>query len=131
MEQPAAPRLTADVAKTRATPVVGTLFIDGDGDVCIADGRADNLVFCPASHEDGTPLCPDVVHEIVRRFNADQRAAEHERDRLLDYLSAQPGWKDRAKARLHELNAMLRGGGDACDKSAIELAGLRKPLDLR
>lgn len=54
----------------RAEPVAGALFIDQDGDVCINDGRENNLVFCPAADENGKPLCPDVVAEIVSRFNA-------------------------------------------------------------
>ena len=46
------------------------LFIDDDGDVCINDNREFNLVFCPAVHDDGgEQLCPDVVQEIVRRYN--------------------------------------------------------------
>lgn len=52
----------------------GNLIIDGDGDVCIDDGRKHNLVFCPAVDEEGNQLCPDVVLELVSRFNAVEMA---------------------------------------------------------
>ena len=48
------------------------IFVDQDGDVCIADGRDYNLVFCPAAsdvHPFGQ-LCPDIITEIIRRHNA-------------------------------------------------------------
>ena len=50
----------------------GNLFIDSDGDLCIA-GRKNNLVACLATDDaDGNwqPLNPDVFPEIVRRWNA-------------------------------------------------------------
>ena len=49
----------------------GNLFIDSDGDLCIA-GRKNNLVACLATDDaDGNwqPLNPDVFPEIVRRWN--------------------------------------------------------------
>ena len=66
--------ITADV-KALAEAKPGKLFVDQDGDVCIDDGRQFNLIFCPATDdgdiENGWPvLNPDVVAELVTRFNA-------------------------------------------------------------
>lgn len=48
------------------------IFRDHDGDICVTDGRQNNLVFCPARDDDGAVLCPDVIDEIITRFNGDQ-----------------------------------------------------------
>lgn len=56
-------RALADAPKT-------AIYRDKDGDVCIDDGREWNLVFCPATDEGGSYLCPDVVDEIIARYGA-------------------------------------------------------------
>ena len=80
----------------KATSMFGSacLIVDDDGDVCIADGRADNLVFCPAVDEAGEVLNPDIVAEIVKRFN----------DAALTAL----------RAERDELRAAIFGSGDYC-----------------
>ena len=66
--------ITSEAVKTLAAAKPGGLFTDQDEDICIDDGRANNLVFCPARDdseiEGGWPvLNPDVVAEIVARYN--------------------------------------------------------------
>lgn len=56
-------RALSDTPKT-------AIYRDKDGDVCIDDGREWNLVFCPATDEGGSYLCPDVVDEIIARYAA-------------------------------------------------------------
>ena len=72
----------------------GNLFIDSDGDLCIA-GRKNNLVACLATDDaDGNwqPLNPDVFPEIVRRWNANppqpiETVAEDVLDAANNYLT--------------------------------------------
>jgi hypothetical protein len=48
-----------------------TLFIDDDGDACLApSGRDMNLVALPGRDDDGGPLRPDAWAAMVSRFNA-------------------------------------------------------------
>ena len=67
--------LTDEAVKAIAAAKPSMLFADQDEDICIDDGRANNLVFCPARDDavfpgDWPVLNPDVVAEIVARYNA-------------------------------------------------------------
>ena len=66
------PEGTSEQTKGEAKKLIkGRLFIDGDGDICIDDGREFNLIACPAltGFDPWEVLNPDVVQEIVRRWN--------------------------------------------------------------
>ena len=97
-----------------------TLFIDGDGDVCIT-GRANNLVFCPAVDDDGRVQHPDVIARIVSMWNtpsSDQSATIErltaERDRwrndCLDANQSELELRRRAEKAEAERDAALAAG---------------------
>ena len=112
--------LTDEAVKAIAAAKPSMLFADQDEDICIDDGRANNLVFCPARDDavfpgDWPVLNPDVVAEIVARYNvapdlaraliASEAARKLAEERLAKALVA----REKIKAAYEELLATVHG----------------------
>ena len=98
----------------------GNLIIDGDGDVCIDDGRKHNLVFCPAVDEEGNQLCPDVVLELVSRFNAVEMArAAQDAARVSEIAAERDAYKLRGDNHWETIRCIYRIATVEGDMGAI------------
>ena len=112
--------ITSEAVKTLAAAKPGGLFTDQDEDICIDDGRANNLVFCPARDdseiEGGWPvLNPDVVAEIVARYNI---APDLARD-LIASEAARKLAEERLARAVEGLSALDRAAGEVARQGAV------------
>jgi hypothetical protein len=101
-----------------------TLFIDDDGDACLApSGRDMNLVALPGRDDDGGPLRPDAWAAMVSRFNAFPIIAIE----LADALDREAA-KDAEIARLWEASAEAAEAEVERLRTAQGAAGVLEPV---
>ena len=125
--------LTDEAVKAIAAAKPSMLFADQDEDICIDDGRANNLVFCPARDDavfpgDWPVLNPDVVAEIVARYNVAPDLARA----LIASEAARKLAEERlreAKLAFENVDVQVEDEGEFTERSWEQLRATLKEID--
>ena len=125
--------LTDEAVKAIAAAKPSMLFADQDEDICIDDGRANNLVFCPARDDAVLPgdwpvLNPDVVAEIVARYNVAPDLARA----LIASEAARKLAEERlreAKLAFENVDVQVEDEGEFTERSWEQLRATLKEID--